>query len=74
MTCADEKQYGESLLVKVLIYFTFTRLLPIYLDSTFWRIWGAPHIRHPRAVIDLAHWLVDNPGSYYAVSHLTDYL
>jgi len=25
-------------------------------------------------VIDLAHWLVDNTGSFYAVSHLTDYL
>jgi len=31
-------------------------------------------IVHPRAVIDLAHWLVDNTGSFYAVSHLTDYL
>ena len=31
-------------------------------------------ISHPRAVIDLAHWLVDNTGSFYAVSHLTDYL
>lgn len=25
-------------------------------------------------MIDLAHWLVDNTGSFYAVSHLTDYL
>jgi predicted AAA+ superfamily ATPase len=25
-------------------------------------------------VIDLAHWLVDNTCSYYAISHLTDYL
>jgi predicted AAA+ superfamily ATPase len=32
------------------------------------------NISHPRAVIDLAHWLVDNTGSDYAVSHLTDYL
>lgn len=32
------------------------------------------NISHPRAVIDLAHWLVDNTGSFYAVSHLTDYL
>jgi len=31
-------------------------------------------ISHPRAVIDLAYWLVDNTGSYYSVSHLTDYL
>jgi predicted AAA+ superfamily ATPase len=35
---------------------------------------GHHNISHPRAVIDLAHWLVDNTGSYYAVSHLTDYL
>lgn len=32
------------------------------------------NISHPRAVIDLAHWLVDNTGSFYAISHLTDYL
>lgn len=32
------------------------------------------NISHPRAVIDLAHWLVDNTGSFYSVSHLTDYL
>ncbi len=25
-------------------------------------------------MIDLAHWQVDNTGSFYAVSHLTDYL
>ena len=25
-------------------------------------------------MIDLAHWLVDNTGSFYAISHLTDYL
>jgi hypothetical protein len=35
---------------------------------------GHHNISHPRAVIDLAYWLVDNSGSYYAVSHLTDYL
>ena len=35
---------------------------------------GHLNISHPRAVIDLAHWLADNTGSYYAVSHLTDYL
>ena len=35
---------------------------------------GHYNISHPRAVIDLAHWLVDNTGSFYAVSHLTDYL
>jgi predicted AAA+ superfamily ATPase len=35
---------------------------------------GHHNIPHPRAVIDLAHWLVDNTGSFYAISHLTDYL
>lgn len=44
--------------------------------------WNAIHasiiehhnISQPRAEIDLAHWLVDNTGSFYAVGHLTDYL
>ena len=35
---------------------------------------GHYNISHPRAVTDLAHWLVDNTGSFYSVSHLTDYL
>lgn len=35
---------------------------------------GHHNISHPRTVIDLAHWLADNTGSYYSVSHLTDYL
>ena len=35
---------------------------------------GHHNISHPRAVIDLAHWLVDNTGSFYSVSHLNDYL
>lgn len=35
---------------------------------------GHHNISHPRAVINLAHWLADNTGSYYSVSHLTDYL
>ncbi|ADU66428.1 AAA family ATPase [Desulfurispirillum indicum S5] len=35
---------------------------------------GHHNISHPRAVIDLAHWLVDNTGFFYAISHLTDYL
>lgn len=47
--------------------------------QTYWNtilasIIGHHNISHPRAVIDLAHWLVDNSGSYYAISHLTDYL
>jgi hypothetical protein len=35
---------------------------------------GHHNISHPRAVIDLAHWLEDNTGSFYTISHLTDYL
>jgi predicted AAA+ superfamily ATPase len=35
---------------------------------------GHHNISHPRAVIDVAHCLVDNTSSYYAISHLTDYL
>jgi hypothetical protein len=35
---------------------------------------GHHNISHPQAVIDLAHWLVDNTGSFYSVSHLADYL
>lgn len=31
-------------------------------------------ISHPRAVTDLAHWLVDNIGSLYSVNNLTGYL
>ena len=37
-------------------------------------ITGHHNISHPRVVIDLAHWLVDNTGSFFAISHLTDYL
>ncbi|MEZ4599880.1 MAG: ATP-binding protein [Syntrophotaleaceae bacterium] len=31
-------------------------------------------ISHPKAVADLAHWLVDNTGSLYSVNNLTGYL
>ena len=31
-------------------------------------------ISHPKAVTDLAHWLVDNTGSLYSVNNLTGYL
>lgn len=31
-------------------------------------------ISHPRAVTDLAHWLVDNTGSLYSINNLTGYL
>jgi hypothetical protein len=31
-------------------------------------------VSHPKAVSDLAHWLVDNTGSLYSVNSLTGYL
>jgi len=31
-------------------------------------------VAHPRAVADLAHWLVDNVASLYSVNRLTNYL
>jgi predicted AAA+ superfamily ATPase len=31
-------------------------------------------VSHPRALTDLAHWLVDNTGSQYSVNRLTGYL
>lgn len=31
-------------------------------------------IAHPRAVLDLAHWLIDNSASLYSVNRLTGYL
>lgn len=31
-------------------------------------------ISHPRAITDLAHWLVDNSASLYSVNNLTGYL
>lgn len=31
-------------------------------------------VSHPRAVLDLAHWLVDNSASLYSVNRLTGYL
>ncbi len=32
------------------------------------------NVSHPKAVTDLAHWLVDNTGSLYSVNSLTGYL
>jgi len=32
------------------------------------------NISHPKAVTDLAHWLVDNTGSLYSINNLTGYL
>ena len=31
-------------------------------------------ISHPKAVADLAHWLIDNIGSLYSINNLTGYL
>jgi predicted AAA+ superfamily ATPase len=31
-------------------------------------------VSHPRAVMDLAHWLMDNIGSLYSINNLTGYL
>jgi hypothetical protein len=31
-------------------------------------------ISHPKAVTDLAHWLVDNTGALYSINNLTGYL
>lgn len=51
--------------------------------KTHQEYWGAMLFRdlverhdipHPRAVTDLAHWLVDNTGSLYSVNSLTGYL
>jgi predicted AAA+ superfamily ATPase len=31
-------------------------------------------VSHPKAVTDLAHWLVDNTGALYSINNLTGYL
>ena len=46
-----------------------------YFQSILFRDLVERHnVSHPRAVIDLAHWLVDNTGSLYSVNRLTGYL
>lgn len=51
--------------------------------KTHQEYWGAMLFRdlierhdipHPKAVTDLAHWLVDNAGSLYSINNLTGYL
>jgi uncharacterized protein len=58
----------------------FDRALRI---KTHQEYWGAMLFRdlverhdisHPKAVADLAHWLVDNSGSLYSINNLTGYL
>jgi hypothetical protein len=46
-----------------------------YLQATLFRDLVERHdISHPKAVSDLAHWLVDHTGSLYSVNSLTGYL
>ena len=58
----------------------FDRALRIKIHQEYW---GAMLFRdlverhdisHPKAVADLAHWLVDNSGSLYSINNLTGYL
>ena len=58
-------------------------LAPALRVKTHQEYWGAMLFRdlierhdvaHPRAVADLAHWLVDNAASLYSVNRLTGYL
>jgi predicted AAA+ superfamily ATPase len=46
-----------------------------YFQAIFFRDLVERHdVSHPRAVSDLAHWLVDNTASLYSVNSLTGYL
>lgn len=46
-----------------------------YFNSMLFRDLVERHdISHPRAVVDLAHWLMDNTASLYSVNNLTGYL
>jgi uncharacterized protein len=46
-----------------------------YLNAVLFRDLVERHdIAHPRAVADLAHWLIDNTASLYSVNNLTGYL
>lgn len=46
-----------------------------YLHAILFRDLVERHdVSHPRAVTDLAHWLVDNTASHYSVNRLTGYL
>jgi uncharacterized protein len=57
-----------------------TRMLRIkthqeYFNAMLFRDLVERHdISHPKAVTDLAHWLVDNTGSFYSINNLTGYL
>lgn len=46
-----------------------------YLNAILFRDLVERHdIAHPKAVIDLAHWMIDNTASLYSVNRLTGYL
>lgn len=46
-----------------------------YLQAILFRDLVERHdVSHPRAVTDLAHWLIDNTASQYSVNRLTGYL
>jgi predicted AAA+ superfamily ATPase len=46
-----------------------------YLQAILFRDLVERHdVAHPKAVSDLAHWLVDNTASYYSINSLTNYL
>lgn len=46
-----------------------------YFNATLFRDLVERHdISHPKAVVDLAHWLMDNTASLYSINSLTGYL
>ena len=46
-----------------------------YLSTMLFRDLVERHdISHPKAVVDLAHWLIDNTASMYSINSLTGYL
>jgi len=52
-----------------------TRIHQEYFNTMVFRDLVERHdVAHPRAVSDLAHWLVDHTGSLYSVNNLTGYL
>ncbi|MFI4938294.1 MAG: ATP-binding protein [Candidatus Berkiellales bacterium] len=51
------------------------KVLQEYFNSVLYRDLIERHdIAHPKAVIDLARWLIDNNGSLYSINNLTGYL
>jgi predicted AAA+ superfamily ATPase len=58
----------------------YDRILRIKIHQEYWGamlfrdLLERHDISHPKAVADLAHWLVDNNGSLYSINNLTGYL